>query len=747
MSIATRRFSSAFTVASLLAWVGAPTAHAQSAAPQALETVTVSLGQGQLRSVQGISKAELDNAAPGTSPLATVARLPGVNFQAADALGNYEWSARFAVRAFAQSQLGFTLDDVPLGDMSYSNFNGLHISRAIASENVARAFLSQGTGALETASSSNLGGTLQFYSSNPKAQPGVQWQETRGSSQNQRHFLRIDSGTTEAGQIYLSYAEQRADKWKGAGLHKQDQWNLKWIKDLDQHQLSAFFNTSRRREVDYQDMSLEMLNRLGTGWDNFYPNFDAAVSASRQWCGNGDTAYTARCDDAYYAGAGLRDDRLGGISVRSTLTPNFSTKAVLYGHTHRGSGLWYTPYTPSPDGTPLSIRTTEYGIDRTGWIATLDFDHAPHALKLSYWREENHFDQARRFYATAPGRATDPTQFPSDPFLTQWQYAFRLRTDQFSIADTVTVSDALSVGAGFKSLQVGIDATLEVGSDRPSGSIQSQGNFLPQFGLIYKLTPSDEAFTTLARNQRAFQATATGTTPYATSAQGFASVRESLRPETSDSLEAGWRTQRPGWQASVALYHVLFRDRQLGVQAGSAIVGNPTILANVGNVRSTGAELAFSLRIRPQWTWYVSASHSAATYENDVVSGGVRVPTAGKHVVDAPDTLFKSNLSYEGAALFGSVELDHMSPRFYTYLNDASVPSRTLIHLNAGYRGRRAGPFSEWSVKLALTNLTDERYLATLGSNGFGNSDPTGTLQTLLPGAPRQWFVTLAVRL
>ena len=35
------------------------------------------------------------------------------------------------IRGFNQNQLGFTLDGVPLGDMSYGNTNGLHISRAI----------------------------------------------------------------------------------------------------------------------------------------------------------------------------------------------------------------------------------------------------------------------------------------------------------------------------------------------------------------------------------------------------------------------------------------------------------------------------------------------------------------------------------------------------------------------------------------------------------------------------------------
>ena len=82
-----------------------------------------------------------------------------MNFQAADPYGSYEWAVRISVRGFNQNQLGFTLDDIPLGDMSYGNWNGLHISRAITDENIGRIVLSQGTGSLETASNSNLGGT------------------------------------------------------------------------------------------------------------------------------------------------------------------------------------------------------------------------------------------------------------------------------------------------------------------------------------------------------------------------------------------------------------------------------------------------------------------------------------------------------------------------------------------------------------------------------------------------------------
>src|SRR5206468_4815077 len=91
-----------------------------------IQTVEVT-GRGQTRQVQNISRTDLSEAVPGASPLKVLDKLPGVSFQSADAFGAYEWSTRLSLRRLSQNQLGFTLDGIPLGDMSYGNNNGLHI--------------------------------------------------------------------------------------------------------------------------------------------------------------------------------------------------------------------------------------------------------------------------------------------------------------------------------------------------------------------------------------------------------------------------------------------------------------------------------------------------------------------------------------------------------------------------------------------------------------------------------------------
>jgi iron complex outermembrane receptor protein len=139
------------------------------------------LGQGQSRQVQTITTTQIEVLAAGSSPLRAIEKLPGVSFQSADAFGAYEWSTRVAIRGFDQSRLGFTLDGVPLGDMSYGNYNGLHISRAVTSEDLGKVELAQGAGSLSTASTSNLGGTLQFFTRDPSSEFHVQTNATVGS--------------------------------------------------------------------------------------------------------------------------------------------------------------------------------------------------------------------------------------------------------------------------------------------------------------------------------------------------------------------------------------------------------------------------------------------------------------------------------------------------------------------------------------------------------------------------------------
>ena len=82
-----------------------------------------------------------------------------------------------------------------------------------------------------------------------------------------------------------------------------------------------------------------------------------------------------------------------------------------------------------------------------------------------------------------------------------------------------------------------------------------------------------------------------------------------------------------------------------------------------------------------------------------------------------------------------------MTRRYFTYLNDQSVGARALVDASIGYRFADApGLLRGFTIEASVTNLTDKDYISTIGTNGYTAS---GDNQTLLAGAPRQWFVTL----
>ncbi len=736
----------------------------QLAAASPVQEVTI-IGIGESRQVQTISGEDLSIQVPGVSPIMAIAKLPSVNFQSADAFGSYEWSARVTIRGFNQSQLGFTLDDVPLGDMTYGNHNGLHISRAIASENVGSVELAQGAGALETASANNLGGTLKFISRTPSAEFGVLGAATYGSEDTTRFFARLDTGEIPGGgSAYLSYSRNEADKWKGFGVQKHQQVNAKFVQPIGDATLTGWLNWSERRENDYQDLSLSMLNRLGYDWDNISDDWDLAVAIAEIGNNRGDSGVTGAfpgfgmdypdpietLDDAYFDASGLRDDWIGAATLAVPFADILEFKGTFYGHDDVGQGLWYTPYVASPnygdlnateDNAPISIRTTEYDLMRYGTVSSLSFFAGDHTINFGAWYEDNDFNQARRFYALdrdAPGR--NSLEMQTNPFLTQWEYDFKTTTWQFHIQDTWQVSEMLTANFGIRALSVKNSAKTIVGANK-TGTIKAEENFLPQAGLVFSLNDSNEVFASYARNMRAFPSSATSG-PFSASQAGFEAIKNTLKPEISNNFEAGYRFRSMDFQGVVSLYHVNFKNRLFAVPVGSGIQGNPSALSNVGRVESTGIEVAGEWNFIENFSLFGSYAWNRSVYLDDTIDGdGVVVgETAGKRVVDTPEHMVKAELGYDDGAFFGNIGYSYMAKRYFTYENDRSVPAQHLFDLALGYR-LSGSPFLEgWEIQGTVSNLFDEKYISTINSNGFPIS---GDSQTLLPGAPRQLFITL----
>lgn len=721
------------------------------AASEPGDNTIVVYGTGETRQVQEVQAEDVTVLLPGTSVIRAIEKLPSVNIQAADPFGNYEWSARVTIRSFNQNQLGFTFDGIPLGDMSYGNHNGLHISRATSPENVGSVSVSQGAGSIGTQSTNNLGGTIETFSLDPEDHFAVDANATYGSNETMRGFVRVNMGSAEGARGYVSYGYGTTDKYRGTGVQDQHMVNAKLVVPVGRGQIDFWGSYSDRREQDYQDMSLDMLDRLGYDWDNAFPDYDLAILLADIGNNRGDTGAPVSnpeagtvypgnvtgVDDAYFDAAGLRKDFLGAIGVEMPVGDSGTFNLKGYYHGNKGRGLWATPYVPSPNGVPISMRTTEYKMDRLGAFASFNFELGNNDISLGGWYENNEFNQARRFYAMAS--RTDPglsfREWPEDPFFTQWEFDFTTDTLQYHLQDKISLG-ALTLNLGWKGFKVTNEATPVVAASFPSGKISVEDWFQPHAGFNVELGAGSEVFGGFTQATRAF-ASATTTGPFSTNQAGFDAIKDTLKPEESDTWELGFRHNTSRFNGVVGVYLVNFRNRLLSAASGSSIVGSPSILQNVGSVRSAGFEAAGDLKLGEGWNMFASYSYTDATYRNDVynVSGVLLAAIKDKTVVDTPEHLLRGELGYDRGPIFGRVGVNYMSKRYFTYTNDQSVPGRAIVDATLGYRLNDA-----LEVQLNATNLFDKEYVATVGSGGFGNS---GDRQTLLVGAPQQFFVTL----
>jgi len=736
---------------------------------EAAENEIIVLGKGETKQVQEVGARDIGALLPGTSPIRAIEKLPSVNVQSADAFGNYEWSTRVTIRSFNQNQLGFNFDGIPLGDMTYGNHNGLHISRVVSPENIGTVRVTQGSGSLGTQSTNNLGGTVETFSMDPLDRLGGQANGTYGSDNTMRGFVRLNVGMADGPRGFVSYGYGSTDKYRGQGTQDQHMINAKLVVPVGEAQFDAWFSYSDRREQDYQDMSLDMLNRLGYDWDNSFPDYATAIlyadvannidfvnnttglpgpdglsdqtglPPSNPAAGNVFPGNVTTVDDAYYDASGLRKDTVAAIGFKSPLGENLDISLRAYYHHNKGMGLWATPYVPSPNGTPISIRTTEYVIDRSGLFGKLSWEYQGNKLTVGGWYETNSFNQARRFYdlqsRTVPGRSF--REYPTNPFFTQWEFDFDTQTLQYFVEDRIDLG-AVKINLGWKGFRVTNEATAVVAASFPQGKIDATDWFQPHVGVNIALTDKAEVFAGFTQATRAF-ASATTTGPFSTNQTGFNAIVGTLKPETSDTYELGARYNSPVFNGAVGVYLVNFNNRLLSAASGPSIVGSPSVLQNVGSVRSVGFEAVGEVKLGGGLGLFASYSYTDATYRDDVynVSGVLLAAIKGKTVVDSPNHLLRGELTYDQGPVFGRIGVNYMSKRYFTYTNDQSVPGRAIVDASIGYRIT-----DNIEVQLNATNLFDEQYLGTINSGGTGNS---GDRQTLLVGAPQQFFATLKV--
>ena len=739
----------------------------------------VVIGSGQTRSVSTLLPSNLEALPPGTSVQKALNFLPGVSAQSIDALGVNEQSLSLQVRGFSTTHLGYTLDGMPLGDGAYNNYNGLSISRALISENLGRADLATGIAGLGIPSTSNLGGALTYFSSDPHQDIGLTVSQTVGSEDTLRTFARFDTGGHGGFSAYVSghYSEQ--DLFVNQRAYNKStgkQFNGKAKYAFTGGTITAFADISRTNQADDAYLSKEMQGRLGWDWGGYAPDWQSYLD--RAYCSvTGPTAPT-KCvaapspqknsDVTFTNGQILRNDNLFYLAGDFDITKAIKARVQVYHHTDKGAGNnWIVGWSKqgtatTADDVPVQIRDTRYTINRTGGLGSLSWDVGFNQFQAGFWIEENKSSAARYIWTNVTGPFDIGQFLEGQPDTAQWVQETKWKTRQFYVQDTIKLlDDALTVDFGFKGTYSRSDAEAQDGiaktpppasSQFATGSLTAKDFFLPEIGLHWQVAPQHELFASYAENMAMFQG-GFKLGPQSVSQTVWNAQGKSLKPETSKSVEGGYRFVSSQLQVALSGYWVKFDNRLLQYnpcptnQQQNPGCGNS--FHNAGSVTSKGVELGVLWKPLPWLNWYNSASYNKSTYDDDLnwCTGATCVikATAGKQQVDTPKEMLASVLSVKQDGFSASVQGKYTGRRYYTYTNDQSFGGYVTVDLGLGYDFGDFGPLKGAKLSLNVTNLTNKRYASNFDNSVFAPDDVNGTILVFHSSAPRQVFGTLGV--
>lgn len=227
-------------------------------------------------------------------------------------------------------------------------------------------------------------------------------------------------------------------------------------------------------------------------------------------------------------------------------------------------------------------------------------------------------------------------------------------------------------------------------------TLNSEGNkFLPQAGLIYKITPDISLYTSVSRSF----------TPSAdVDDNGHVG-----KPEQGTTWEAGSKWQiAPKLFASVALYRIDERDMSLNINGNTRAINK---------ARSSGAEFELNGEILPDWDLSASYSYDKA----EIVDDGVNAANNGNRLQNAPrhaGALYLShNLSVPGIP--GDFRLGggarYVGSRAGDPENSFTLPDYVVADSFIAWNNTLYG--NKTRLRLNLNNLFNKHYYTSSGGN------------------------------
>ncbi|WP_083819089.1 TonB-dependent receptor [Komagataeibacter oboediens] len=652
-------------------------------------------------------------------PSATVFQLmkmsPGVNFSANDPYGVN--GGDVTVRGLDSNQIGFTLEGAPLNDIaSYAIFPQEYVD----SENLRQIRIAQGTADLGAPHIGASGGTVNMSMLDPAAKAGGQFNFTYGSFAADREFLRLDSGDIAKSGVraFISYSHFHDDHFRGPGTDNRNHVDFKIMKNFDNGSrmaLSVSYNQTFNAFYSNPTLSQWQTSGLHSNYDQNYtqndtsyyqyhtnPYTNVVAAAPMHFVINKSASVNFTPYFWYGYGAG------GGATVLNE--SGYYSGDVKYSSDLNGNGT-------TNDKVLLYSPTISHTY-RPGYITSLNYNVAHNKITAGYWFEYSNEAQFTPFsYVDGNGSPASTMGQQNNVYTPNGSVLYNRNQITYTTVNALFLGDSISLfhdrfnfDIGVKETMVRRDGTNLIPSTTYK-TIINDAQVTPQLAARYKIDRHNQVFLTASTNFRS--------PPNATLFANYSSTTGSLvtasnakqKDEYSIEEELGYRYQGNIGDFSVALFNYNFVNRQVTSQV--LIDGAyDTESINAGGQTSRGIDIEAGLRPWHHFRPYIAGEYLHATIDNNFLSNGVYLPTAGKIAVRSPKFQFSFALDYDDGHFFGNAGIKWVDSQYSTFMNDQSIPAYVTSDITLGYRFSNFGPLHSPQLRLNFMNVGNNHYLS-----------------------------------
>ncbi|MBE1161715.1 TonB-dependent receptor domain-containing protein [Dyella acidiphila] len=691
---------------------------------------------------------------------------PGVNSASYDGFGLTD-SSSYTIRGFSASEIGVTLDGVPVNDVGdyipYASEYG-------EARNYESITVSPGSADLDMPDLGAVGGHVSFITRTPTQNFNIFAGQTFGSDDARSTYLRINTGDTGPVRSWISISQNSDNKWRGGGqddIHRIQAKSV-WTID-DNNSLTANFNYNHEENYFYMPLTKAEATQYGYHYDygtSWAPTPAGGFTAEQLY--NDATFFT---QSSYYK---LYQNPfkswVASLDGEFKFGQNLSLSVIPYFQFGDGNGSFagFLPLQTGANGRPV-VQADQYadgqyavleayrpityrpGINAK-FTLTLGLDNT---LDWGIWYERS------RQLEYIDAQYVDPLTGEPDgiwgdrnllsysngaPWKNYQEYDLTTVKKAF-VEDSWTPSDAWTFNAGVAYLYTERDNqfVLFPGNPDPADWTSYQNSddrfhrFLPSLGASWKPNDNNQIYYSLTRTFRAPQDSAT----YGNSRLGLPAPL----PESAWSNELGWRfTDGPLTLHTDAYLANMGNRTAVGLDQDTFI----NYYINAGPVRMAGLnaegnlDLGHGLSLYSSYTYTQSQVKQNLSLPATVDTAAAYYDTKGKQFPGTPRNMAYFGARYADGGLVLNLNGKFTGSEYGDFLNTDRVASNFTVNGSASYELPDFSVLHKTTIALNWLNILNRHYLALPASPTI---DASESAPTYYVGAPRQWYLTISTTL